>query len=303
MELTEDLRISELRVFSQVAQFGSFSAAAKALNITQSAVSKRIRKVESALDISLFDRSGRHLQLTESGAQLLQYCSRILDEVESTVRYVQQRHVEPAGELSIGMQPWLWPLLGSDFVHAFMEKYPKIRLTFPIPSPERWSGEIETDIIMSAFIPTNRQLRVFRLFDLKMNFFASEQYLRKHPTISHPRQLVQHKCLCFSHDYLKPGEWYWTDESGQTMSVQTQPTLFFEYVPVGAFLAAEGSGVTWCPEQIVDLLKVRPQLVKVFRDDHCTFLPFYAMHKSFTVTPPKIRVFMDAVQEKFAQQT
>src|ERR1700744_6155502 len=80
-----------MRIFLEAAHFGSFTHAAERLGLTQSAVSVSIKKLEEKHDVSLFDRSGRRLILTEAGQVLLNEAERILRDVELTVRRVESR--------------------------------------------------------------------------------------------------------------------------------------------------------------------------------------------------------------------
>ena len=85
------MTFEQMRIFLEAAHFGSFTHAAERLGLTQSAVSVSIKKLEEKHDVSLFDRSGRRLILTEAGQVLLNEAERILRDVELTVRRVESR--------------------------------------------------------------------------------------------------------------------------------------------------------------------------------------------------------------------
>jgi DNA-binding transcriptional LysR family regulator len=85
------MTFEQMKIFLEAAHFGSFTHAAERLGLTQSAVSVSIKKLEEKHDVSLFDRSGRRLMLTEAGQVLLSEAERILRDVELTVRRVESR--------------------------------------------------------------------------------------------------------------------------------------------------------------------------------------------------------------------
>lgn len=85
------MTFEQMKIFLEAAHFGSFTHAAERLGLTQSAVSVSIKKLEEKHDVSLFDRSGRRLMLTEAGQVLLNEAERILRDVELTVRRVESR--------------------------------------------------------------------------------------------------------------------------------------------------------------------------------------------------------------------
>ena len=93
------MTFEQMKIFLEAAHFGSFTHAAERLGLTQSAVSVSIKKLEEKYDVSLFDRSGRRLMLTEAGQVLLNEAERILRDVELTVRRVESRR--PAGQSAL----------------------------------------------------------------------------------------------------------------------------------------------------------------------------------------------------------
>jgi DNA-binding transcriptional LysR family regulator len=93
------MTFEQMKIFLEAAHFGSFTHAAERLGLTQSAVSVSIKKLEEKYDVSLFERSGRRLMLTEAGQVLLNEAERILRDVELTIRRVESRR--PAGQSSL----------------------------------------------------------------------------------------------------------------------------------------------------------------------------------------------------------
>ncbi|RIY00318.1 LysR family transcriptional regulator [Aureimonas flava] len=119
--------LSSLKVFEEVGRSGSFTRAAERLNLTQSAVSRQVRRLEDELGEPLLIRRHHRLELTASGARLLRALGRALHEVETAVRAIRER-TDPA-RLRVNVPPtlakrWLMPRLG-----AFREAHPEIDLS------------------------------------------------------------------------------------------------------------------------------------------------------------------------------
>ncbi|MCX4027060.1 LysR family transcriptional regulator [Endozoicomonas sp. SM1973] len=125
--MTDPLQhLSAMRVFVTAAKLSSYSKAADALAITQSAVSQQVRTLEQVLGVRLFIRVGRTMQLTEAGESLFQYVEKGLGLIREGINRVQQE--ELAGELKVTLSPafashWLMPKLW-----LFTEAYPEIRI-------------------------------------------------------------------------------------------------------------------------------------------------------------------------------
>ena len=95
------MNTKSLRVFTEVAQSGSFSAAARRLGLTQPAVSFQVRALEKEYGSTLIDRSAGHCRLTEAGRSLLKYAREILESEEALRREMEGKRSEASGSLTV----------------------------------------------------------------------------------------------------------------------------------------------------------------------------------------------------------
>jgi len=122
------LPLGALRVFEAVAAHLSFSAAADALNVTPAAVSQQIKTLEGYIQVPLFRRNGRRVEITDEGLELLPAVRAGLEKLESALQQI--KHHRRAGPLQISLlasflQIWLLPR-----IRSFRRKYPDIELRF-----------------------------------------------------------------------------------------------------------------------------------------------------------------------------
>jgi LysR family glycine cleavage system transcriptional activator len=122
------LPLGALRVFEAVAAHLSFSAAADALNVTPAAVSQQIKALEAYIQVPLFRRNGRRVEITDEGLELLPSVRAGLERVESALQQI--KHHRRAGPLQITtlssfLQIWLLPR-----IRSFRRKYPNVELRF-----------------------------------------------------------------------------------------------------------------------------------------------------------------------------
>lgn len=94
-------KADRMRVFSEVARSGSFSAAARELNLTPSAVSKIVTRIENELRVPLFDRSTKRLALTHEGEIYLETADRVSAEIELARQKIYESRYQPTGLLRI----------------------------------------------------------------------------------------------------------------------------------------------------------------------------------------------------------
>jgi DNA-binding transcriptional LysR family regulator len=131
------MQFESLKVFCDVARHRSFSQAARAHGVTQSAASQVVSQLEKHLGVQLIDRSTRPLQLTPFGQLYLEGCSTLLEqymELEASIRTAhaaQSRTVRVAAIYSVGLSDM------GHFVHDFHEEHPEIRIHLEYHHPDR----------------------------------------------------------------------------------------------------------------------------------------------------------------------
>lgn len=119
-----------LEYFCKVAEFGSFSRAAVALGINQSALSRHVRNLELGLGIALFYRNGRGVMLTEDGKRLLERASRALKEIALAKQEATDARTGVVGSVTIGLTPTVGRMLVLPLAKKLTSTFSNIRLRF-----------------------------------------------------------------------------------------------------------------------------------------------------------------------------
>ena len=115
-------------MLQSIAQDGSFAAAARALGVVPSALTYRVRQIEDALDVLLFDRSARKAQLTMAGAELLREGARILDDIDSMANRVKRVATGWEPRLTIAVDGIISASIVMELCEAFLALAPPTRL-------------------------------------------------------------------------------------------------------------------------------------------------------------------------------
>lgn len=129
-----------LSLLHTVAQTGSFAAAARELGLVPSAVTYRIRQIEDALDVLLFDRSSRQARLTEAGGELLREGGRLLEEIDAVANRVQRVATGWESQLTIAVDTAVSCSTVMELAHDFFALTPTTRLRL---REESLSGTLE----------------------------------------------------------------------------------------------------------------------------------------------------------------
>ena len=144
--------IQSIKAFITVSETGSFSRAAEALFLTQPAISKRIQTLEHALCITLFDRIGKSVRLTEAGHALLPSCTRILDEIAESQRIISNLRQSTSGVLSLATSHHIGLHRLPPVLREFSSSYPEVELKLNFMDSEQACRQIINGTIEVAII-------------------------------------------------------------------------------------------------------------------------------------------------------
>ena len=122
------MNLKQLEYFVRVSELGSFSKAALLLNIAQPALSRQVRLLETDLRVTLLQRNGRGVVLTEAGKRLFDHSVGILQLVSWAREDIDASRGEPAGSIVVGLPPSMGRLLTLPLVDGCRKTLPRARL-------------------------------------------------------------------------------------------------------------------------------------------------------------------------------
>lgn len=187
--------LNEILVFARVVQAGSFTAAAAALGMPKSSVSRKVSELEERLKSRLLQRTTRTLSLTDVGRTYYEYCLRIVSEIEEAERAVSQLQDTPRGPLRV-TAPLNFAFLGP-IVAAFLKRYPEVRLDLVCTDRLVDLVEERFDVGIRAGVLADSTLIARSLGQVPRFLVASPTYLKKHGRPRTPEDLARHECLLF----------------------------------------------------------------------------------------------------------
>ncbi|MDM0105742.1 LysR family transcriptional regulator [Variovorax sp. J22R24] len=190
------LDLNDLRVFSYVASFASFSLAADALNIHKSSVSRSVARLETMLEAPLLQRTTRKVRLTRRGNALKERCSEILSRINETIGYVGGIDVEPRGRLTvcIGTEIALANRLQSHSLPQFLAHHRNVQVAIRYVSSRSDMRAEDVDIAVYtgslAPQPVNIQLGA-----IKRHVCAAPEYLQRRGMPADALDLANHDII------------------------------------------------------------------------------------------------------------
>lgn len=200
----------DLFIFAEVARRGSFSAAARQLQATPSAVSKSIARLEKALDVRLFNRNTRQMQLTETGRQFYQQLGAALEGIESAVESLDRGQRVPSGRVRISTIVSFGKHFVLPLVPAFHALYPEVELElqFDDGTPDLIQERFDLAIRRG---PIREGQSVARLLcSLPLILVASPHYLARSGVPQTPQDLSNHECVSIRFPSGRFAKWVFT---------------------------------------------------------------------------------------------
>jgi len=204
MARLETNRSGELEVFVRVIELGGFSAAARACDMTPSAVSKLVARLEQRLGTRLVNRSTRQLQLTPEGCAFYERGVRILADLEEAERCASE-HAAPRGRLRVNVNVpfghhFLLPL-----VPEFLARHPDVTLDIVLTDEVIDILEQRTDVAVRAGPLKSSNLMARKLGATRMIIVGTPKYLARHGTPTTPTELLSHNRLGANYARAQPG--------------------------------------------------------------------------------------------------
>lgn len=186
----------KLRIFHAVAEKGSLTHAGEVLRLSQSAVSRQIRALEENLAVTLFHRHARGLILTEQGELLFDTTTQMVRRLDATEARIRDSEDEVFGELRVTTTTgfgtlWLAPRLA-----RLYEKFPALKIDLMLEERVLDLPMREADVAIRMKEPSQADLIRKRLMNIKMQLFATPEYLADHGTPETTDDFSSHRLIC-----------------------------------------------------------------------------------------------------------
>ena len=280
-----------MRIFVEVAERKSFVAASRELDLSAPAVTRSIAQLERVLGVRLFNRTTRHVRLTDSGAGFFEDARRILEEVEQAEAAAAGSYIEPKGILSVTApvlfgQKHIVPIMAE-----YLQKNPSV--TLKALFYDRISNILEEGLDVAIRIGhlKDSSLYAIRVGNVKKVVCAAPDYLEKHGMPKVPSELVDHEVIQAS--TVEPSTTWQFESAKGKIAVKVSPRL--QCIQNGAAISAakEGLGVTRVMSyQVGEQLK-NGSLKRILRRYESRPLPVNIVYLEGRQANAKIKSFID----------
>jgi DNA-binding transcriptional LysR family regulator len=292
-------RYGEMLVFVRAVADGGFSAAARSLSLTPSAVSKLVARMENRLGVLLFRRSHRTVALTPEGEAFYAAALRAIEAVEETDAAVLAGSATH-DTLRIRSMPTFAASQLAPLIPAFRRLHPSLRLEVQLKIEPGNLLDGGMDVAIHVGQLADSSLVAHRFASTRWIICAAPAYLAVHGTPRGPADLTHHECLNFIPS-MSASIWTVKGAGRASRRVKISSTIVTNQGQMLLELARAGVGIVRLAEFHVVGDLIAGRLVELFPDQQSVEEdPIYAIYHGKRHLSPRIRVFLDFLDASFA---
>jgi len=295
MDILDEATFSGLRVLMAVVDAGSFARAAGLLDISPSAVSRAISRLEARIGVRLFDRTTRRVALSEEGLRFHRQLAPLLEGLQQATADAASGASAVRGRLRVDVDPLFAALVLGQGLAGFLAAHPALQVELLRREQPGELGADGCDLSLRFGQPRTSSLVARKLMETRIVTVAAPGYLRRHGTPSTPQELVHHRCIQFRnpHDGL-PFAWQF-HRGRKVLSVATGGQLMVNDAATLHHTCLGGAGIAQIIELGAERWLAEGKLIELFPDWPDERFPLYALYPSRRLMPPKTQAFLQFV--------
>jgi DNA-binding transcriptional LysR family regulator len=284
--------LNRVSAFVRVVHDGSFTAAAKALGLPKSSISRSVAQLEQDLGIRLLHRTTRQLHLSDAGAAFYERVSRALGDIDEATAAASDTQSELSGVVRVTapVDLGVWSL--APIVARFVKKHPKIRVEVSL------SGRV-VDLVAEGFDlavragPLRDSLLIARrVGELQSVPYASPKYLARRGVPKELKDLAQHDCVLFRAMNGK-ATWELAGKDGAIASVEVTGPVTTDDMSFVRKAVLAGCGIGILPTFLCARAEVMGKLVRVLGDWSLNGAVLHIAYPSARFVPQRVAVLRE----------
>lgn len=288
----------EMEFFSVLVRCGSLSAAARELQVSPPAVSKRLAALEARLGATLLHRTTRRLALTHEGESYLASARRILAEIEAAESELRGSRAEPKGLLRVNATLGFGRMHIAPLIASFARQHPQVEVQLQLSVNPPSLAEDAFDVCVRFGEPPDARVVARLLAANRRLLCAAPAYLAKHGTPRQPHELAQHSIIGIRQGDEAYG--VWKLRSGKrTETVKVRGHLSTNDGEIAVNWALAGHGIVLRAEWDIARYLRSGRLKQVLENWQAPPADIYAVYPVRHQAAARVRAFVDHLARQF----
>ena len=258
--------LTDLTAIIAIAKRGSFRAAARDLEMSATALSSAVAKLEASLGVRLFNRTTRSVSLTDAGRHFVKQVGPALQEIAHAMETVRSQQTVPAGTIRINAFPTAARAIMAPLIVAFVRRYPQVHVDIVTEGRlvDIVADGFDLGVRESALIPSDMIALSLR-HPQRFAVVAAPGYLDHHSAPQVPADLLEHRCVRVR---LPDGSLYrWQFRQGDAIAqIDVEGPVTVDEASIARMAVIEGLGLGFLMEQDVHDDLESGRLIRVLED-------------------------------------
>lgn len=284
-------KLRGIQTFIAIAERGSLTAAAEALDTSLPTVVRKLAELEASLGVRLFNRTTRRIHLTDEGHRYLAICKTALGQLEEAEEALFDAKAEPRGKLVLTAPVLFGRLHVAPLVTEFMRMHPALSVELLLLDRSIDLIEEGVDLAVRIGHLADSTLHAVPAGELQRVFCASPAYLRQHGMPQHPEELAGHAGIRFTGRSVL-SEWQYR-ENGRNLTVRFTPRLMTNSVDAAINACRDGLGIGAFLSYMVQAPIRAGELKPILRKYESEPLPIHFLYPHAKLLSARVRAFID----------
>ncbi|MCJ2090085.1 LysR family transcriptional regulator [Methylobacterium sp. E-005] len=254
------MQLSDLRAFARITDLMSVSAAARALGLPKSGVSRALARLERDVGTALVDRSTRHLRLTDAGTLFRPHALRILADVDEAGMALEGLGGAPAGTLRVSLPFTVATALVAPMLPGFMAAHPQVRVILAVENHFVDMPSEGADLLIRVGSLVDSDLIARRLLVSEAWLCASPGYLAARGTPTCVADLTDHTLIGYGDRAVA----YQDDATGEAGRIDLPPAVAVSDSAALLPVALGGAGIAYLPDFLARPYAAEGRLVRLW---------------------------------------
>lgn len=293
-------RLDAMNILVAVVEAGSFSAAARKLDIPLATVSRKVVELESHLKTRLLLRSTRRLSLTEAGQAYVAACRRILEEVGEAERAASGEYTAPKGDLVITAPIVFGRLHVLPVIAEFLKTYPDIDVRLVLSDRMVHLLEDHVDVAVRIGKLPDSDLVAIRVGEISTVVCASPAYFAERGTPMSPEDLAAHDCVTL--DVLTSAQSWNFTRGNSEVPITIHSRLIVNTAEAAVDAAIAGVGITRVLSYQIASARRTGALKVALEAFQPALWPINLVHAGQGRLPLKLRAFLDFAAQRLREK-
>lgn len=296
----KSLKINDLKSIACIANVGNISTAATKLGTSQANLSRLLSSIEAQIGLKIFDRSTRHVSLSDFGEALLPRILQALQANDDICHFIDSYKEKPIGQVTVAAPSGALSFISRHVIPAISTQQKDISVSLISYTLQPYSTNLvmhpEWDIMLSVSMPSDEDLIARQIGTFSMGFYAAPEFIKHNPIKNVSDLASNNSCILLKSLGMSHNTWSYKDiVTGELKSINVNGRYLCDQASYAVELARQGLGVVYAPLFLVmDDIKSGSLAPYISHESDVTYNA-YLLYRNRKYQPHRVSVIIDAI--------